>query len=88
LANGASLLIFISAVFERSIIKYGDRGYRFILLEAGHVAQNMSLLANSLGLGCVTIGGFFDRLVDDFLGLDGVTHSGIYLMGLGKNGAR
>lgn len=84
LAKGASLLIFISAVFQRSIMKYGERGYRFILLEAGHLAQNLGLLATGFGLGCVTIGGFFDRLVDDFLELDGVTHSSIYLLGLGK----
>src|SRR5207245_9426145 len=84
LAAGASLLVFITAVFERSIFKYGDRGYRFILLEAGHVAQNINLVTNALGLGGTNIGGFFDRQIDDFLGLDGVTHSTIYMIAIGK----
>jgi SagB-type dehydrogenase family enzyme len=39
LATDAALIIFITAVFGRTVFKYGDRGYRFILLEAGHVAQ-------------------------------------------------
>lgn len=82
--RSAAMIVFITAVFERSVFKYGDRGYRFILLEAGHVAQNLNLVTNALGLGCLNIGGFFDREVDDFLGLDGLTHSTIYLAAIGK----
>jgi SagB-type dehydrogenase family enzyme len=84
LALGASLIVFITAIFERSIFKYGDRGYRFVFLEAGHVGQNINLVTNALGLGCTNIGGFFDRQIDDFLGIDGVTHSTIYMMAIGK----
>jgi SagB-type dehydrogenase family enzyme len=82
--EGAALLIFITAIFERSIFKYGDRGYRFILLEAGHVAQNLNVVANSLGLGNCNIGGFYDEEVDSFLRVDGVTHSTMYIIALGK----
>lgn len=81
--QGASLVIFITAIFERSIFKYGDRGYRFILLEAGHVAQNINLVANALGLASRNLGGFYDREMDDLLGIDGVTHSTIYLTAIG-----
>ena len=84
IAQDASLILFLTAVFERSIFKYADRGYRYILLEAGHVAQNLNLVANGLGLGCVNIGGFFDRQVDDLLDLDGLTHSTIYIIAIGK----
>jgi SagB-type dehydrogenase family enzyme len=80
----ASLVLFITAMFERSVFKYGDRGYRFVLLEAGHVAQNFCLVASALGLGCVTIGGFFDREIDEFLDLDGVTHSTVYMAAVGR----
>lgn len=83
LAQGASLIIFLTAIFERSIFKYGERGYRFILLEAGHVAQNFNLVANALGLGCVNIGGYRDREIDDLLELDGVTHSTLYMIAIG-----
>jgi len=80
----ASVLIFITAFFERSTFKYQDRGYRFILIEAGHVAQNLNLVSNALGYGSVNIGGFFDREIDDLLGLDGVTHSTMYMIAIGK----
>jgi SagB-type dehydrogenase family enzyme len=83
LAQGASLIIFLTAIFERSIFKYKERGYRYILLEAGHVAQNLNLVANAFGLGCVNIGGYFDREIDDLLDLDGVTHSTIYMIAIG-----
>jgi SagB-type dehydrogenase family enzyme len=42
ITQNSSLVIFITAMFERSVFKYGDRGYRFTLLEAGHVAQNLN----------------------------------------------
>jgi SagB-type dehydrogenase family enzyme len=62
----ASAIIVMAAVVERSLWKYEDRGYRYILLEAGHVGQNLSLGATALGLGCLSLGGFFD---DDIAGL-------------------
>ena len=83
LAVDASLIVFITAVFERSVFKYGDRGYRFVLLEAGHVAQNLALTATGMGLGCLNVGGFADRQIDDLLGLDGIDHSTIYLAAVG-----
>jgi SagB-type dehydrogenase family enzyme len=87
LATCASLLVFITAVFERSTFKYGNRGYRFALLEAGHVAQNVNLVANALGLGCANLGGYFDRRADDFLDLDGLLHSTIYMVVIGHRAA-
>jgi SagB-type dehydrogenase family enzyme len=84
LAGSSSIILFITAVFERSTFKYGDRGYRFALLEAGHVAQNINLTAIGLGLGSTNIGGFFDRQIDELIGLDGVRHSTVYLVAVGK----
>lgn len=88
IAGQASLLVFITAVFERSTFKYGDRGYRFTLLEAGHVAQNINLVPNALGLGCVNLGGFFDRRTDEFLDIDGITHTTVYLIAIGEDAKR
>jgi SagB-type dehydrogenase family enzyme len=84
LALDTAIVIFITAIFERSVFKYGDRGYRFVLLEAGHVAQNLNLVAGALGFGSVNIGGYFDRQVDELLGLDGLAHSTVYLVGVGR----
>jgi SagB-type dehydrogenase family enzyme len=88
IVDRCSLMLFITAMFERSTFKYGDRGYRFALLEAGHVAQNTNLVAGGLGLGCINLGGYFDRDVDAFLDLDGLTHSTVYLIAVGQEGVR
>ena len=82
-ASDATLVLFLTALFERSTFKYGARGYRFILLEAGHVAQNLNLVANALGLAALNVGGYFDREVDALLGLDGVEHSTVYMVAVG-----
>jgi len=82
LARQLSVVIFITAMFQRSIFKYRNKGYRFCLLEAGHVAQNMNLAATGLGMGVIDLGGFFDRRVDALLGLDGIHHSILYMNGL------
>jgi SagB-type dehydrogenase family enzyme len=84
LATDASLMVFVTALFERSTFKYGARGYRFALLEAGHLAQNLNLIAGALGLGSINIGGYYDRRVDEVLGLDGLLHSTLYMIGIGE----
>ncbi len=83
IVHNASLLVFITALFERSTFKYQDRGYRFSLIEAGHVAQNLNLAANALNLVSVNIGGFFDREIEKLIGIDGVTHSVLYMLAIG-----
>jgi SagB-type dehydrogenase family enzyme len=83
LGASAAAIVFISAVFARSTFKYGDRGYRFILLEAGHLAQNANLTAQEMGLATTNVGGYADRAVDRYLGFDGVNESTIYLLLLG-----
>jgi SagB-type dehydrogenase family enzyme len=83
IASSCAVLIFIAAVFGRTRFKYGLRGYRFALLEAGHVAQNLVLAATALGLASVPLGAFFDRRTDAFLRLDGVNESTLYTIALG-----
>ncbi|WP_269585031.1 SagB/ThcOx family dehydrogenase [Roseibium sp. Sym1] len=56
----APALIVITSRMSRSLKKYGDRGYRYVLLEAGHVAQNINLACTGLGAQSLNIGGFFD----------------------------
>ncbi len=68
----AALAIVVTAAFRRSTIKYLDRGYRMILMEAGEVAQNLSLVATSMHLGTCLLGGFNDDLLSEFLDIDGV----------------
>ena len=83
LVHQVAAVIFVSAVFERTVFKYSNRGYRFVLLEAGHMAQNINLTAVSLGLGSVNIGGYYDRKIDRYLNIDGISESTLYIILVG-----
>lgn len=61
--------IVIAAVYERTTKKYGDRGVRYVHMEAGHAAQNIYLQAVALNLGMVTVGAFYDDHVKDIIGM-------------------
>ena len=66
----APAVFIVTAVYERTIRKYGaDRSPRYVHLEAGHAAQNLLLEAVALGLGSVPIGAFDDPLVQKVLSL-------------------
>jgi len=80
----ATMTVFIAAILERSAFLYGDRGYRFAMLEAGAVVQNLNLAAYSLGLACGNLGEFYDREIDAVLALDGLTISTVYIVAIGK----
>ncbi|WAC07580.1 MAG: SagB/ThcOx family dehydrogenase [Thermodesulfobacteriota bacterium] len=79
----ANVTFVLSAVFERTQRKYGDRSLRYIYMEAGHISQNIALQAVSLGLGSVSIGAFYDEQVNKLIGLDGSRESVIYLQAVG-----
>jgi SagB-type dehydrogenase family enzyme len=81
--RNANVILFLSAVFDRTQHKYGPRGYRYVLLEAGHVAQNVCLLAIERGLGSLCIGGFMDGATNRFLEVDGVEEAVVYAIALG-----
>lgn len=61
--------IVIAAVYQRTTRKYGDRGVRYVHMEAGHAAQNIYLQSAALDLGMVTIGAFHDDRVKDIVGM-------------------
>jgi len=79
----ANLVIVISAIFQRTLWKYGARGYRYVWLDAGHLGQNLYLVATALRLGPVSIGGFFDEELNRLLGLPLGEEEAIYLMCIG-----
>ena len=87
IASSCAVLLFVAGIFGRTRLKYGLRGYRFALLEAGHVAQNVVLAATALDVASVPLGAFFDRRTDEFLGLDGVNESTLYTIAVGNEPA-
>jgi len=80
----ASVNFVLSAIFQRTRWRYQERSYRYILLEAGHMAQNLYLAAGSLGLGACAVGAFFDDELNRLLELDGVKEAVLYLVPVGK----
>jgi SagB-type dehydrogenase family enzyme len=70
LAMAAAVFIW-SAIFERCKWKYGQRAYRYIYLDAGHIAENLALAAVSLNLGSCEVGALYDDQVNAILGIDG-----------------
>jgi SagB-type dehydrogenase family enzyme len=83
LTTDAAVVIVIAAAVDRLLRKYGDRGYRYILFEAGHVAQNLNLAAGALGLGSCNLGGFFDLELGGLLELDAEAEVPVYAVALG-----
>ncbi len=72
-----------TAVVERSKWKYRERAYRYIYMDAGHMGQALYLSATALGLGCCTVGAFFDEEVDHMIGVDGKNEFSLYLGAIG-----
>lgn len=73
-----------TAVIERCRWKYGQRAFRYIWLDAGHIAQNVALGAVSLGLGSCQVAAIYDDEADALLGLDGEDETVIYMTTVGR----
>jgi SagB-type dehydrogenase family enzyme len=80
----ANAILVLSAVFFRTQRQYGERSDRYILLEAGHIAQNACLIATSMGLGSCVVGAFDDAAFNRLIGADGRNESVLYLIAVGK----
>ena len=83
LAEHAAALIVVTAMFWRTRFKYGLRGYRFALLETGHVVQNAVLAATALRVPALPLGGFYDRPLDRLVGADSLDEASVYALLLG-----
>ena len=80
----APVTLVYTAIFKRTTHKYGERGYRYIYIEAGHIAQNVSLQCVSIGLVSCVVGAFFDDMINKLIGIDGKEEAVIYLHTIGK----
>ncbi|WP_426566075.1 SagB/ThcOx family dehydrogenase [Angustibacter sp. McL0619] len=82
--RGSSVVLCMVACFARQTGKYGERGYRFTYLEAGHVGQNVGLACTGLGLGCLPFASIYDAAVEQALGVDGLHESLVHTVLLGR----
>lgn len=80
----ASVIILLTTTFSRNTIKYGERGYRHIMQEAGHLGQNFYLNAAVLDLSICAIGGYVENKLDYLLDIDSQKESVIYTLAVGN----
>ncbi|MGK7889388.1 MAG: SagB/ThcOx family dehydrogenase, partial [Leptolyngbyaceae cyanobacterium] len=83
LGKDAAAVIFHTADLAKAVERYGDRAYRYLHMDAGHLGQRINLAAIRLGLGVSGIGGFFDDMVNEVLGIP-VDEAVIYITTLGR----
>jgi SagB-type dehydrogenase family enzyme len=81
----ASAMVFFTSVFERILWRYPySRAYRAALAEAGHLCQTFCLTATWLGLAPYCLMALADSLIEEDLGLDGVSEAVLYAAGVGR----
>ncbi|MBE9039517.1 SagB/ThcOx family dehydrogenase [Oscillatoriales cyanobacterium LEGE 11467] len=83
LGRDAAVVLFHTADLARAVGKYGERAYRYLHLDAGHLGQRLNLAAIHLGLGASGIAGFFDDRVNEVLGIP-EDEAVIYITTLGE----
>jgi SagB-type dehydrogenase family enzyme len=79
----AAVCFVLSAIFQRLRWKYHERTYRYALLEAGHIGQNLYLAATSMDLGACAVGAFLDDDLNGLLGLDGEGEAALLVVASG-----
>jgi SagB-type dehydrogenase family enzyme len=77
------VVLFLTMILQRMRPRYQDRSYRYGLLEAGHVGENVYLGATAMGLGACGVGAFMDDAINAMLGVDGVDEAAVYMMAVG-----
>ncbi len=83
IADSAAVFVWI-ADWNRMAWRYGERGLRYLLLDAGHICQNLYLMAESIGAGVCAIGAFDDEKTNALFELDGTDRFAVYLASIGK----
>lgn len=79
----AGVVFVLTSIFQRLRWRYRERAYRYALLEAGHIGQNIYLAAESAGLGACAVGSYLDDEVNQLLEVDGEQEAALYLLAVG-----
>jgi SagB-type dehydrogenase family enzyme len=80
----AQVTLVLSAIFQRTRWRYRQRAYRYVLMEAGHIGQNVYLAATAMGLGTCAIGAFLDQELNALIGVDGQEEAALYMFTVGR----
>jgi SagB-type dehydrogenase family enzyme len=79
----AGAVVVLTALFQRLRWRYRRRSYRYALLEAGHIGQNLYLGATAMGLGVCAVAAFMDDGLNALLGVDGQEEAALYMLAVG-----
>jgi len=71
--NVSVIIILVSNIWK-TLRKYGNRGLKFIFIEAGQISENIHLIAQSLGCASVDVAAFYDREIEKLLNIDGISY--------------
>ena len=85
MCSTAAVVLVVSAVFQRNLSKYLNRGYRFIMNDAGALLQSFYLTGVASGLGTCALGGFYDDELGTMIGLNNVDEAPVICFLLGRN---
>lgn len=83
LGRDAAVVLFHTADLAKAVAQYGDRAYRYLHMDSGHLGQRLNLAAIQLGLGVSGIAGFFDDEVNEVLGIP-TDEAVLYITTLGR----
>jgi SagB-type dehydrogenase family enzyme len=86
--EGAAVVVLLSNVFGRYTRQYANRGYRYALIDSGHIGENLRLAASSAELAVVSPNRFVDDDINGLLDLDGVTEAVCALHAIAPSGGR
>jgi SagB-type dehydrogenase family enzyme len=82
--GNVAVTFFITALFERTVVKYAERGYRFAIAEAGMIGLMLNLAAVGIDLGTLNWGGYIEDKIDRILAIDGVSETVVGCLLIGK----
>jgi SagB-type dehydrogenase family enzyme len=82
--RGAAFAVLLTNVFGRYAVRYGNRGYRYALIDTGHIAENLRLAAAADGLAEAGFARFEDERLDSLLGLDGRAEAVCFVSAVGQ----
>ena len=81
-AKAGAVLVW-TAIFARSVWKYRERAYRYVYLDAGHIAAHVSLAAVAEGLGSCPVAALYDDEANSLLDIDGQEEGTLYMTAVG-----
>ena len=84
LVTGSAVTFIWIAVPDRILWKFNSRGWRYLFIEAGHICQNLYLIATALGCGTCAIGSYRDDEMNCALAIDGEEQFCIYMASVGR----